>query len=59
MLAYILLRCALLLTVDAPEARYTLEFFPMLFALAGIALSSLLSKLRPQKDMRELSSERA
>ena len=59
MLAYILLRCALLLTVDAPEARYTLEFFPILFVFAGIALSSLLSKLRPQKDMRELSSERA
>ena len=39
MLAYILLRSALLLTVEAPEARYTLEFFPMLFALAGIALS--------------------
>ncbi len=38
MLVYIVLRCALLLTVEAPEARYTLEFFPMLFPLAGIAL---------------------
>jgi hypothetical protein len=38
MLTYILLRCALLLTVEAPEARYTLEFFPMIFALGGIAL---------------------
>jgi hypothetical protein len=46
MLAYILLRSALLLTVEAPEARYTLEFFPMFFALAGIAISSLLSKTR-------------
>ena len=38
MLAYILLRSALLTTIAAPEARYTLEFFPMLFALGGIAL---------------------
>jgi hypothetical protein len=33
-----LLRSALLLTVAAPEARYTLECFPMLFALGGVAL---------------------
>jgi len=38
MLAYFLLRSALLLTVGAPEARYTIECFPMIFALAGIAL---------------------
>ena len=31
MLAYMVLRSALLLTVEAPEARYTLECFPMLF----------------------------
>jgi hypothetical protein len=36
--AYLLLRSALLLTVEAPEARYTLECFPMLFALGGFAL---------------------
>ena len=30
LLAYMLLRSALLLTVEAPEARYTLECFPML-----------------------------
>ena len=36
MLAYILLRSALLLTVEAPETRYTIECFPMLFVLAGI-----------------------
>jgi hypothetical protein len=39
MLAYMLLRSALLLTVEAPEARYTLECFPMLFVLGGVALS--------------------
>ena len=38
MLAYIVLRTLLLLTVEAPEARYTLECFPMLFVLGGIAL---------------------
>ncbi len=38
MLAYITLRSALLLTVEAPEARYTLECFPMLFVLGGVAL---------------------
>jgi hypothetical protein len=26
----------MLMTVEAPEARYTLECFPMLFALGGV-----------------------
>ena len=38
MLAYFLLRSAMLATVEAPEARYTIECFPMLFALGGVAL---------------------
>jgi hypothetical protein len=38
MLAYMLLRSALLATIEAPEARYTLECFPMLFALGGVAI---------------------
>jgi len=42
MLAYMVLRSALLLTVEAPEARYTLECFPMLFVLGGIALYRLM-----------------
>jgi hypothetical protein len=59
MLAYMLLRSALLLTVEAPEARYTIECFPMLFALAGIALyrftywvllSVLRAKASPGRD---------
>ena len=45
MLAYMLLRSALLLTVEAPETRYTLECFPMLFALSGVALSALVSSI--------------
>ena len=32
------LRSALLATIEAPEARYTLECFPILFALGGIAI---------------------
>jgi len=36
MLAYFVLRSAMLMTVEAPEARYTLECFPMLFALGGV-----------------------
>jgi len=38
MLAYMLLRSALLATIEAPEARYTLECFPMIFALGGVAI---------------------
>jgi hypothetical protein len=41
MLAYMVMRSGLLMTVEAPEARYTLECFPMLFALGGIALYRL------------------
>jgi len=47
MLGYFALRAALLLTIEAPEARYTLEFFPMLFLLGGIALSKAFSPLTP------------
>ncbi|MFZ0746306.1 MAG: glycosyltransferase family 39 protein [Terracidiphilus sp.] len=45
MLVYMLLRSAVLLTVQAPEARYTLECFPMLFALGGVALSAASGKI--------------
>ena len=38
MLAYLVLRSLLLLTVTAPEPRYTLEFFPILVAFAAQAL---------------------
>jgi hypothetical protein len=51
MLAYMLLRSALLLTVVPPEARYTLECFPMLFALGGIAISRLLAT-RTDREIR-------
>ncbi len=35
--AFIAARCALLLTLETPEPRYTLECFPLLLALAGMA----------------------
>ncbi len=35
MCAYVLLRCALLLTLDNAEQRYTLEFFPVLIVLGS------------------------
>ncbi len=43
MLAYMLLRSALLLTIEAPEARYTLECFPMLFTLGGVGIGWMVS----------------
>ena len=45
MLAFMLLRSALLATIEAPEARYTLECFPMVFALGGIAIGRIYSGL--------------
>jgi hypothetical protein len=44
MLAFVLMRCALLLTIAAPEPRYTLECFPMIFVLAAIAASGKASR---------------
>jgi hypothetical protein len=44
LLTYMLLRSAMLLTIAAPEARYTIECFPMLFALSGIALARLFHR---------------
>jgi Dolichyl-phosphate-mannose-protein mannosyltransferase len=45
LVAYMLLRSALLLTVEAPETRYTLECFPMLIAGSGIALAWLVRRV--------------
>lgn len=41
MLGYFVLRSLMLATVEAPEARYTLECFPMLFVLGGYFVSRL------------------
>ncbi len=40
MLGFVALRCALLLTLDNSEPRYTLECFPVVIVLAAIALGS-------------------
>ena len=41
MVALIALRSLLLVTLEAPEPRYTLECFPLLIVLAAVAFSSL------------------
>jgi hypothetical protein len=41
MVLYMALRSVLLMTIEAPEARYTLECFPMLFVLGGIGMSAV------------------
>lgn len=53
MLAFVLLRCALLATLESPEPRYTLECFPMIFVLAAIAFS----QTHAQPDLSNLSQE--
>jgi hypothetical protein len=47
MLAYLVLRSVLLATIEAPEARYTLEGFPILFALGGIAIGWMFRNRTP------------
>jgi hypothetical protein len=47
MAAYFVLRSALLATIEAPEARYTIEFFPMLFVLGGVAIGRFTSVRKP------------
>jgi hypothetical protein len=49
MMGYLILRCAVLLTLDNSEPRYTLEFFPLIFVWAAVIFS------RPNGD-RPLSS---
>lgn len=43
MIIFVLLRCALLLTLDNSEQRYTLEFFPVLFVWAGALFKQTMS----------------
>jgi hypothetical protein len=44
MLLYMVLRSVLLMTLEAPEARYTLECFPFLFVLGGVGIARMLGK---------------
>lgn len=56
MVAFALMRCALLATIPAPEPRYTLECFPMIIALAAVALSGR-AESRPILNGRPTSSK--
>jgi hypothetical protein len=44
MVAYVVLRSVLLLTLEAPEPRYTLECFPIVIAFAAVALERVGNK---------------
>lgn len=46
-LAFVALRCALLLTLDNSEPRYTLECFPVVILLAAAAFHNPPAHLRP------------
>ena len=46
--AYCVLRSLLLATIEAPEARYTIEVFPMLCILAGAACACAAAATREQ-----------
>ncbi|HWT66033.1 MAG TPA: glycosyltransferase family 39 protein [Terracidiphilus sp.] len=43
---YMVLRSVMLLTIVPPEARYTLECFPILFVLGGAAIAQLAARFR-------------
>jgi hypothetical protein len=49
LLAYVVLRSALLFTMDNSEDRYTLEFFPLFFVLAGLCVSGAWRALHRNK----------
>jgi 4-amino-4-deoxy-L-arabinose transferase-like glycosyltransferase len=44
MVAFVVLRCAMLLTLDNSEPRYTLEFFPLLLVWSGALFAGTASR---------------
>jgi 4-amino-4-deoxy-L-arabinose transferase-like glycosyltransferase len=48
MLGFVALRCALLLTLDNSEPRYTLEFFPLLIVWGSFLVSAKAADLRTE-----------
>ncbi len=52
MALYILLRSLLLATVEGPEARYTIEFFPMLIVCGGVWLGLHLPRAKQTRNQR-------
>ncbi len=57
LLAYLVLRCLLLLNIGAPEDRYTLEFFPILFAWGGIAVAAAAQRFLPAKAVGQTAAD--
>lgn len=55
MVLYIVLRGLLLATLEAPEARYTLEFFPIFFVLGGIAIGRLHAAITGHRSSEPVS----
>jgi hypothetical protein len=56
MLAYLVARSLLLLTVAAPEPRYTLEAFPILIAFAAAACDGVVCKLQRRRSSAVFST---
>jgi hypothetical protein len=54
--AYCLLRSLLLATIEAPEARYTIEAFPMLCILAGAACEPRCALMRKEAGQSAVTS---
>ncbi len=48
--AYMVVRSALLLTIEAPETRYTIECFPMLMVLGGVAVAWLMQRRKAPEE---------
>jgi hypothetical protein len=42
--SYVVMRCVLLATIPAPEARYTLEAYPIVILYAGLAVQAIASR---------------
>ncbi len=59
LLVYLLLRSALLLTVSAPETRYTIECFPMFFALGGLAIGRWMDRRNAEEHAASMPASRA
>jgi uncharacterized membrane protein len=49
---YFVLRCILLATIEAPEARYTIEFFPLIFPLAAITVARSFGRTQTARERK-------
>jgi hypothetical protein len=47
MVGFVALRCALLLTIDNSEPRYTMECYPVVITLAGMAMAHIARVTAP------------